>query len=307
MEFGAVQMIYESGNGCNPNGCMSCDFGDMLMYYKSPQGIRPMSTSQGNHIGYNDVKVSQPGSGRSQYLYYGSEKWDNNTAEVAETNVNTKPPCSLSIPNFPYVPLQFEPKRGQLKFEWHFDEAGKISKEKTYYIDAIEDPVTTPGTILAIADVVVSSDYYLKAFRINSRKTEEINYGRDGNNIKTSSETLFESTTHNQPTKLITFTSIGDVLYTKYKYAFDFRTACDVTSDCFANYQTSVNSITTQYYQAKYSCTTTGCQYNTYQTFKTNLAKARATFVACLVSNYNTFDNCFISKKMLLTRNLNQY
>lgn len=288
-------------NNCNPNGCHSCDFGGSLMYYKSPQGIRPMSTSQGNHIGYSDVKVSQAGNGYTLYRYYGSDRWDTNTGEVAETNVNTKPPCSLFIPNFPSVPLQFEPKRGELKYEEYYGESG-IVKEMVHYIDVSEDKVTTPGTILASAGVVVSSEYDLKAFRIKSRKTEEINYRTGGNNINTSAETLFESIFHNQPTKTITYTSIGDVLYNKYKYAFDFRTTCDATSDCFANYQDAVNAINRQYYQDKYSCATMGCQYNTYQTFKKNLAKARASYIACRKANYtdpnsNTFSNCFVSKK----------
>lgn len=290
-------------NTCSPAGCLSCDLGTSLAYYKSPSGIRPLSTSQGNHIGYNEVKVSQTGNGFSIYRYYGSDRWDTNTGEVATTNVNSKPLCNVSIPNFPAAPLQYEPVRGELKYEGDFDESGRILKEITNYIDTSQDKVTTPGTIsVSTPSWNIGTTYYLTAFRIKSRKTVEVNYGATGTSYKTTTtQTSLASAFHNQPTRQVTYVSTGDSLITNYKYAADFRTTCDATSDCYASYQASVNAANANYYVKKNSCPTTGCIFNEYLAYKKSLAKIRATYIACRRTNYtdpnSTFNNCMVSKK----------
>ena len=69
-----------------------------------------MATSQGNHIGYNEVKVTQAGNGYSVYRYYGSNLWENIPDDVAYRNINTAS-CDLSIPNVPAAPFPYEYQR----------------------------------------------------------------------------------------------------------------------------------------------------------------------------------------------------
>ncbi|MEP7238922.1 MAG: hypothetical protein ABI685_13680, partial [Ferruginibacter sp.] len=290
-------------NNCSPAGCLSCDWGPTLGYYKSPSGIRPLSTSQGNHIGYNEIKVLQPANGYTIYRYYGSDRWDTNTGEVAITDINNKTPCNLSIPNFPAAPLQFEPIRGELKYEGHFDQLGKILKEITYYVDTSQDKITTPGAITSSTQSwIIGTNYYLTAFRIKYRKTIGTDYGITGTvYTNTTNETYYASAFHNQPAKKVTYTSQGDSLITKYKYAADFRTTCDATSDCYTSYQASINLANANYYQKKNTCPTMGCVFNEYLAYKKSLAKIRATYIACRRANYtdptSTFNNCIVSTK----------
>ncbi|MBL0335909.1 MAG: hypothetical protein IPP73_11595 [Chitinophagaceae bacterium] len=91
-----------------------------------------MATSQGNHIGYNEVQVSRVGNGKSVYRYYGSNLWDEDHSDVAIRNINTTS-CSTDIPNYPAAPLPFEYLRGELKYEAQFKESGSIIKESSYY------------------------------------------------------------------------------------------------------------------------------------------------------------------------------
>lgn len=277
-------------NYCSINGCFSCDnIGGNLVYYKSPVGIRPMSTSQGNHIGYNEVKVSEVNNGFKIYRYYGPSRWDTNTGEIADTDVITKPPCSLSIPNYPEAPLQFDPVRGELQYEGYFDPSGKLLKGIDYYIDTAQDKVKTPGSIWFSrpGNNQVNTYYDLTAFRIKYRKSIEFNYGISTGTFTTiTNETYFASSYHNQPSKKIVYTSIGDSLITRIKYTADFRTTCDTISDCSSNYFSSANAINTTWAQAKITCPTMGCRWNSYQKYRRDLAANRAAYVACRRTNY---------------------
>jgi hypothetical protein len=102
--------------GSKPNilythGCLVPETGNNnQIYFVSPCPVIPMTNSQGNHIGYNEVKVSQANNGYSIYRYYGSNLWDSNFNDVAYRNVNPKK-CLSSIPTVPQPPLPFEYNR----------------------------------------------------------------------------------------------------------------------------------------------------------------------------------------------------
>jgi hypothetical protein len=73
-----------------------------------------MVTTQGNHIGYNDVKVSQTGNGYSIYRFYGSSIWGNINNDIVTRRINNST-CDAATPNFPPAPVPFDYKRGDLK------------------------------------------------------------------------------------------------------------------------------------------------------------------------------------------------
>lgn len=271
-------------NECSFLGCIDCDLlGSMMSYYKSPCGVRPLSTSQGNHIGYNQVRISKTGNGYSIYKYYGSDKWDAIIDDVAIRNVNTLPPCSLSTPSYPYPPEPLEPKRGELKYEGHFTEAGQKIKEADYTMDFAEETTTTPGRINGSYGTMFFTTYYdLKTIKKTSQTVVEKLYSSPTTYITTTATTSFESPYHYQPTKKATTGSRSETIESKYKYAADFRnSSCDAISDCYNSYATAVGIITSQYYQDKALCTTDGCIYNNYQAYRGALADARRDYLDC--------------------------
>lgn len=306
--------IAEAGNGgpnnteppvntCNPNGCISCDWSN-LAYLMSPCGIRPLGSSQGNHIGYNEVKITQPGNGYSIYRYYGSDRWDAVINDVAIRNVNTKPPCSLTIPNHPESPTPFEPKRGELKYIGHFTESGQLVKEAEYYPYFTEETVKTPGRISAkFLTWEFGTHYEIKAVKKTEQTVVEKLHSASTPMITTSTSTYFESPYHYQPLRTLTTNSQGQNMETKYKYAADFRIeACDAVSDCYREYSIAVSSYTAQYYQAKNSCPTKGCVRNNYLTYRSNLALARRNYIQCRKNYLNadlqgSFVKCKVDAK----------
>lgn len=292
-------------NTCNPNGCINCDWSGSSMYFqKSPCGIRPLSTSQGNHVGYNQVKVSQAGNGYSLYMYYGSDRWDNVAGDLSIKDVKTDPPCNPSLPSFPYAPLPYEPLRGQLKYEGYFSEGNKLLKEAYHYYSFTNDATTTPGIIVANAQWWVTTYYNIQAVHKLSDSTVTYNYSPSGAYLKTKTENFYESNFHFQTTRSQTTNSEGDILSTKYTYSNDIRiNKCDTISGCWANYNTAVQDYTTQYVSAKFGCSTDGCIYNNYQTYRENLKNARVAYVTCRKANYtdpihNNFKSCIADAKL---------
>lgn len=294
-------------NECSPLGCIDCDaLGSIMSYYKSPCGVRPLSTSQGNHIGYNQVKISKAGNGYSIYKYYGSDKWDAIIDDIAIRNVSTLPPCSLSTPSYPYPPEPLEPKRGELKYEGHFTETGQKIKEADYDVTFAEETTTTPGRIFGSYGTMRFTTYYeLRTIKKATQTVVEKLYSSPTTFISTISSTYFESPFHSQATRKLTAGSRSEVIESKYKYAADFRnSSCDAISDCYNSYATTVGLITSQYYQDKALCTTDGCIYNNYQTYRAALADARRDYLDCRKiyidptnSSSNSFAYCRVNAK----------
>ncbi len=109
-------ILSQEGNAGNPSntnfyphGCLALE-GTRQFYYKSPVSVMPMANTQGNHIGYNEVKVSGGSNGYYVYRYYGSNLWDSNNDDVTYRNVNPLK-CDFSIPNIPAAPPAFEYQR----------------------------------------------------------------------------------------------------------------------------------------------------------------------------------------------------
>ena len=129
---------------CSPLGFDYCPIAGHI-YFISGNSIRTMETTQGNHIGYNEVKVSNNTNGYSIYRYYGSNIWDQNTDDVAVRLIDVSPPQSNAFPNFPEIPKPHDFKRGEIKYESVFNQENQLLKEVFHYYDYIENPVKTPA------------------------------------------------------------------------------------------------------------------------------------------------------------------
>jgi hypothetical protein len=137
------------GSKCSPSGCFSC-FGTNASYYQSPTSIRPMSTTNGSHIGYSEVYISQPGNGMSLFKYYASNgsfyhSYDATPSDVCVRDLNLT--CNPNILNSPAPPDPFDPMRGELAFEGHLDNVGQLLKTISYIPLYQFDSLTTPGII----------------------------------------------------------------------------------------------------------------------------------------------------------------
>ncbi len=148
-----------------------------MTYFVSPSPIIPMSTTQGNHIGYNEVNVTQTGkrgNGHSVYRYYGSGTWDNVIDDVAYRNV-VPGTCDPNIPVMPAPPAPFEYKRGELKYEGHFNEKGQVLKDIIYSVYFDSTQITTPGYMVWLTqNFIIGTQYVLRGYWKN--RTEKNYY-----------------------------------------------------------------------------------------------------------------------------------
>src|SRR4030095_11603852 len=287
-----------AGNNTNvnlfPNGCFGVEPVSTQAYFKSPCPIIPMATTQGNHIGYNEVKLSQAGNGYSIYRYYGSNLWENIIDDVAYRNVNPGT-CSSSLPNAPAAPLPYEYKRGELKYESHFNQAGQILKDIYYYYTFDSTAVTTPAYMVKyILGAMLGTRYELKGYWKKQIQTVTTDYvPGEGNNSNTST-TYFESVFHHQPTRQETYNSLGNILATKTKYALDLRISdCDAISNCSSPLFSSCSSCDATMYSAMNNCTTISCRYWAWVSNIICRANARKTFINCKRTNFNNPTNAF--------------
>lgn len=266
---------------CSANGCAGCDIGQAQPYIKSPNTLRPMENTQGNHIGYNEVKVSQTNNGYSIYRYYGSNLFDLVRDDVSYRYVNTTG-CNMSIPNYPYPPIPFESKRGNLKYEGHYNQSGQVISETDYFINYAENPRTTPclSVSTAVGLIGLPTFYDLKTFRVSQTSKTERTLGTGGNYLVRTTTSFYESPWHHQVTKVVTTNSKAESVETKYKYAQDFRiTACDNITDGFSAYQASLGNCLTQYYQDMATCTDNYCKYWNYQKYLKCKSELRKTYI----------------------------
>ena len=251
---------------CSFYGCTTCGDVNDVPYIKSPNSVRPMDNSQGNHIGYSEVKVSQVDNGYSIYRYYGSNIWDIVQGDVVNRYVDRRS-CNLNIPNYPAAPPPFEPKRGALKYEGYYAEGTQLIKDINYYPIYQDYEVKTPA-LIASQNIIqyegLPTFYELKTARLTEMGITQDEMAPGVGYIQTTTTTFYESQFHNQPTRKVTTNSKGETLETKYKYAADFRLAsCDNIPDGFQTYTTTM----------------TNCFGSTYR-------------VRLLILNFGTINNC---------------
>ena len=278
-----------------PNGCLNpVSQTGAFTYLASPCPIIPMTTSQGNHIGYNEVSVSQTGNGRSVYSYYGSGTWDNVIDDVAYRNVSTGT-CDPTIPFLPAPPPAFEYKRGELKYEYYFNEKGQFLKANSYNIFFDSTQMTTPAYMVSyIGNHLIGTQYSLRGYWKNRTETITTDYVPGGPSSQTTSTVYYESAFHHQPTRQVTTNSAGETLETKIKYASDFRiSTCDNISSGLATYSSDCLSCDAALATATANCTTMGCKFWAYIDNLDCRATARAAFISYRKSNFTNPDNAF--------------
>lgn len=289
---------------CSPNGCIACDMINGIPmqqeYYKSGAGIRPMESTQGNHIGYSEVKVSQAGNGYTLYRYFSTPGLDTIQSDVAKRVVSTNG-CDPTTPSFPYAPLPLDYKRGDLKYEGYFTEYGELLKDKTYTPVYFESSLTTPCIAVSnISTWKLATFYELKSATKLSDTVVEASYS-NGQALRSTTIVYHESSFHNMPTRSQTTTTTGDILESKTKYAMDFRISnCDTISDCSGAYGATALSALITYETTWSNCLTHYCQYWAWDLYRKTITNARNTYIHCrtkYLTGATSFATCMTNAK----------
>lgn len=218
----------------NSKGCPLLGYDNQIMpreYVLSDNTIRPMETTQGNHIGYEVVRIKKGHNGSSVYVYnVGSERSQPqnnlNTNKLIINHINSPGICDISIPNYPAVPIANIPGRGDLNSEVHFDQQGSLIQEKIYTSLYQESNSSVPGLLyyqlpyennLPLPETI----YELRSFKKIESSVIERNYDLIGGKTEKVIRNLSESKFHNSPTRSIHYNNFDDSLVTKNIYAFD--------------------------------------------------------------------------------------
>lgn len=281
------------------------------LYLYSDNPIRPMETTQGNHIGYEEVKVSQTNNGHVKYKFRTGDPWNaqNLSREgLCITHANTAGACGADIPNFPAPPPVHDFKRGALVSEFFYSNDGQLLKLKEYNESWQPNPVTTMGRLDygPIGDnmVEVRSYYQLKTAKKVTASVTETSYqpGIPGNNQVTYMTQYFESPYHNQPTKVITTDSRNITIEKRIKYSFDYRVPifenvqnCNNASGVLGSYDFLYcvdNTYFTQYQTQFMSCgSSVSCFNNVSANFTNDIFNKRKAWIDCRRTNYTNPNN----------------
>lgn len=276
---------------CSPYGFDYCPAGSH-MYIISSSSTRPMETTQGNHIGYNEVKVSSGTNGYSLYRYYGSNIWDANVEDVAVRSINTNQPQSLNFPNYPVAPAPMDFKRGELKYEETGTQTGQLIKQSYYFYDYQDNPLKTPAIIVKNGAWFIGLPTFYNLYTAKKIKytVQERIYQQSGVYLETETQNFIESPFHNQVTRRIATSSKGEQIETKYKYAADFKPDnCTSISTGLSTYNTECATCETQYYQNRMAAGHNNAYWKfwDYQTLIKCRSNARINF---FTSRKNYFD-----------------
>ncbi len=279
----------------NPNvhGCMGPEIGNGQLYLKSPCGIVPMSTTQGNHLGYDQVTVTKSGNGRAEYYYYGADYWKSYNDVCYRVIDPTL--CDPALPSLPAVPLPFDFSRGQLKYERIFDQAGHLLKDSQYTYRYDSSKVTTPCYLVRyVGSAMLGAFYNRKAYWENQSQVIETTLSATGESIQVTKIDKYDSPYHRQLTQQTEIRSAGEVIDTKNKYIFDFRiAACDNIADGTGSYNTACSSCDATYYSQLGTCTTYDCKRRLYRDNLLCRANARKDYITYRRNNFTNSTNNF--------------
>jgi hypothetical protein len=299
----AYRLVYGPNPGFS-GGCVSIDGTGAHDYYKSPGSLRPMATTQGNHIGYNEVWVSQSGNGYSVYRYYGSNYWDYIINDVCTRSLVQSNSCDTTSPNYPAAPEQFDPMRGELKYEGYFTQDSQIVKDVWHYPQFQANPLTTPGFITVNLNNSQTHTYYVLTSAKKIRDSVEETMYEPGTSryITNTSATYYTSNFHDQPTKKLKFASNKDTLTTLIQYALDLLPPCAVTTDSLPYYNNLLHSDTASMLSAMNSCTpqtggTNSCRFVNYEQYREYLCNDRKKLINWRLNTDSSLTSCIATTK----------
>lgn len=286
---------YQSTTSYNayPNGCINPESAggttNCQRFQVSPASTVPLTTTQGNHIGYSRVTVTRAGAGRTEYQYYASKSQELNTpSELGKVYDDVcyrtldRCVCDRRTPSLPAPPERFEFNRGQLASETTYDEQGRLVKLSRYTYAYDSSRIVTPGwTLKTIAGALLGCTYERRGYWKKQTGVVETSYSSNGDPFTTAQTTYYESLAHHQPTRQTKTSPAGQLTEERYQYAADFLpTACAQLEDGTLRFEQDRTSCDATLATAYASCSTMGCKYDAYIAHILRLATIRTTYVA---------------------------
>lgn len=194
----------------------------------SSNPVLPLSTTQGNHIGYGSVKVSESGNGSTTYMY----NLDFSPYPVPNSEYDPNKYDYFGVErlfNYPFDPEKENYKRGQLVREVVKKETGEIVNETVYNYTVDERQVFIPAvkidanTVNGLTTIKLYNRYAFFTGRsdLTSKTTTTCDF-LGANCITRTSSYNYDSPYHFQMTNSTEESSNGELVVSKLKYAQDY-------------------------------------------------------------------------------------
>ena len=281
-------------------GCLNPDSSPTKTYLVSPCGIRPLSTTQGSHIGYDVVTVTKSDSSRTSYRYADTGTGERTYADVCVRTIDPAV-CDPTVPSQPTGPANYEYDRGQLKYQSEYNAGWQVVKTTAYRHDYDSTRLVTPAYVSKYIAGAGLAGFYVRRGYWQTRATVtetlyDVSAAASAATHSTAQIQYFASPFHHQVTRSAQTASSGDTVETRTQYAFDLRApGPDALADGDAPYTSACASCDAAYRNRLLSadCTTDDCRYNSYVDNLICRAGARQAYVAyrrqAFTDSLNTF------------------
>jgi hypothetical protein len=266
-------------------------------YIISPGSIHPMQTTQGNHVGYNQVKVVQPDGGYTIYQYVAAQ----NAAGDVSVNQIDMSICDYNAPNYPPAPEPYNPSRGELQAVTMFNANGVMLKDTQYKSDYVFEPVGVNGLIVrGVNTYLLSTEYEMKTVKKTKSTAVEFVYDPVTQSQApqgTITETFFESPFHRFESKkviseIVSGNAIDNIVKgkviseTRQTYVPDLTDPACVQASCEQPLLSAISQADITYQSAMSACgSDPTCLFNAWHSHANTVNNARITYSNCLISN----------------------
>ncbi len=245
----------------NQGGCRKKNPTDnSFEFFTSPVAIHPMTTAQGTHIGYQDVKIIQADGGYTLYEYEGGHELPGEWTTLEDVSIRKidASVCLETDPVYPSVPKPYDFDRGNLKQVSVYSSSDQLLQQTSYNETYEESPESTNGLTTGHWNATTLPNHYqIKSGRLVSKV--ETNKIYDPNNVTNYTEvvstTTFDSDHHAMVTSSSTTNNRGNSA-TTMTYAPDL-TGCKMRNmTCRIAYQAAVDLYTSEYQSDRSACAT---------------------------------------------------
>lgn len=295
----------------NPSdGCLKWDPNNR-MYYVSPSSIFPMQTTQGNHFGYNEVKVTQADGGYTVYRYRVGQ---NHPGDVMVNMVDISQ-CDAFSPNFPPAPEPHNFSRGELRSVQSFNSSGILLKETQSLSDYTLEQFGIHGLIVKnVGEFGMATEYELKTAKKTKTTSLELTYNANSPSqppVGVMTETYFDSPNHGFQSRTVISDVVSGNQITnaqkdkilkeiRNKYVADVLTASCAnqinTYNCDDYLQNASSTLLTNYLNGISSGCDANCRYASWQGYINSLNNLRTNYVGCRIEyNSDLKDACQVS------------
>jgi YD repeat-containing protein len=285
---------YQSQNGCL-GGDGEPTTPTNFLFYVSGNAILPMTTSQGNHFGYNYVRVNEIDGSKTIYKFSLSQ----NPASDVCVRVINHTDCNNNLPNYPPAPDPFKPERGELVSKYVYNSSGVLLYKEFYTNDYQEESVGVRGLLVKpYSTFFFPTEYEWKSKKKVKTTTETFTY--DAANpgatpFYKKNETYFASTRHTQPTQNVLSDANNYVLHDmRSTYTADLvvQGCPDLEATLSSADASLTTALSTAHSANDYAgCGTASCKLSKWllYTYNANIAwKTNATSRATAIANYKS-------------------